>query len=145
MQRGSVCSGVLLSFNKVFTMTQDEARQKAINAGVESLKAGFANVFDHDEWLKALNLALDIFTEQCGFIKEAPKQGQGLEKGVYVAFDSQGKAVEFIANPAQFDGSLAVQADLYSRLAVAYKKAANMGGTVRLLSQEYQMQIVDKF
>ncbi|UXM94288.1 hypothetical protein N5853_09230 [Bartonella sp. HY329] len=77
MQRAGVCSGVLLSFNKVFTMTQDEARQKAIKAGVESLKAGFANVFDHDEWLKALNLALDIFTEQCGFIKEAPKQGQG--------------------------------------------------------------------
>lgn len=126
-------------------MTQDNARQKAINAGVESLKAGFANVFDHDEWLKALNLALDIFTEQCGFITEPPKQGQGLEKGVYVAFDSQGKAVEFIANPAQFEGSLAVQADLYLSLAVAYKAAAKTGGTVRLLSQEYQTQIIDKF
>ncbi|WP_182417073.1 hypothetical protein [Bartonella sp. HY038] len=77
-------------------MTQDEARQKAIKAGVESLKAGFANVFDHDEWLKALNLALNIFTEQCGFIKEAPTQGQGLEKGVYVVSIAKEKQLSLL-------------------------------------------------
>lgn len=145
MQRGSVCSGVLLSFNKVFIMTQDEARKKAIEAGVASLKAAHANIFDYDEWQKALNLALDIFTEQCGFIKEAPTQGQGLEKGVYVSFDKNGKAFAFIVSPTQFEGSLVVQADLYLSLAKAYKKAAKTGGTVRLLSsQEYQAQFIDK-
>ena len=57
-----------------------------------------------------------------------------MSDGVYVSFNKNGKAFAFIVSPTQFEGSLAVQADLYSSLAKAYKKAAKTGGTVRFLS-----------